>query len=109
MIELEKEGLIYKLTMDAGENRWTTTFVREFSVALDQIEQDDGPGGLVTCATDPKFFSNGLDLDWVQSPETNPEGGDREPFGAEFMYLMGRIITLPIPCLLYTSPSPRDS
>ena len=99
MIELEKEGLIYKLTMDAGENRWNTTFVREFSAALDQVEQDDGPGALVTCATDPKFFSNGLDLDWVQSPEAHPEGGDREPFGREFMYLMGRIITLPIPSI----------
>ena len=99
MIELEKEGLIYKLTMDAGENRWNTTFVREFSAALDQIEQDDGLGALVTCATDPKFFSNGLDLDWVQSPETHPEGGDRAPFGAEFMYLMGRIITLPVPSI----------
>ena len=99
MIELEKEGLIYKLTMDAGENRWNTTFVRQFSAALDQVEQDDGPGALVTCATDPKFFSNGLDLDWVQSPETHPEGGDREPFGSEFMYLMGRIITLSIPSI----------
>ena len=80
--------------MDAGENRWNTTFVREFSAALDQVEQDDGPGALVTRATDPKFFSNGLDLDWVQSPEAHPEGGDREPFGREFMYLI---------CLLYTS------
>jgi len=48
LIELEKEGSIYTLTMDAGENRWNTTFVREFSAALDQVEQDDGPGALVT-------------------------------------------------------------
>ena len=99
MIGLEKEGLIYKLVMDAGENRWNTTFVREFSAALDQVEHDDGPGALVTCATDPKFFSNGLDLDWVNSPETHPEGGDREAFGKEFMHLMGRIITLPVPSI----------
>ena len=54
---------------------------------------------MVTSSKDPKFFSNGLDLDWVQSPEAHPEGGDREPFGREFMYLMGRIITLPIPSI----------
>lgn len=99
MIGLEKEGLIYKLVMDAGENRWNTTFVREFSAALDQVEHDDGPGALVTCSTDPKFFSNGLDLDWVNSPESHPEGGDREAFGKEFMHLMGRIITLPVPSI----------
>ena len=64
LIELEKEGLIYKLTMDAGENRWNTTFVREFSAALDKVEQDDGPGALVTCATDLKFL-NSFQMGWI--------------------------------------------
>ena len=97
MIELQKTKSTYTLTMDAGENRWNTTFVREFSSALDEIEKDTGPGSLITCATDPKFFSNGLDLEWVKTPEDYPESGDRAVFGKEFMYLMGRIITLPIP------------
>ena len=33
----------------------------------------------------------------MQSPENHPDGGDREVFGEEFMFLMGRVITLPIP------------
>ena len=99
MINLEKKESIYFLTMDAGENRWNTTFVREFSKALDDVEKDDGPGALVTTSSDPKFFSNGLDLDWIQSPSDFPERGDREVFGEEFMFLMGRIITLPIPTI----------
>ena len=99
MINLEKKESIYFLTMDAGENRWNTTFVREFSKALDEVEKDDGPGALITTSSDPKFFSNGLDLDWIQSPSDFPERGDREVFGEEFMYLMGRIITLPIPTI----------
>ncbi len=49
--------------MNAGENRWNTTFVREFAAALDEIEKDEDPGALVTASKDPKFFSNGLDLD----------------------------------------------
>ena len=99
MINLEKKESIYFLTMDAGENRWNTTFVREFSKALDEVEKDDGPGALITTSSDPKFFSNGLDLDWIQSPSDFPERGDREVFGEEFMFLMGRIITLPIPTI----------
>ncbi len=99
MIDLQKKDSVYILTMDAGENRWNTTFVREFSKALDEVEKDDGPGALVTCAKDPKFFSNGLDLDWVKTPANHPEGGDREVFGEEFMFLMGRMITLPIPSI----------
>ena len=97
MIKLEKKESIYFLTMDAGENRWNTTFVREIAKALDTIEDDEGPGALITTATDSKFFSNGLDLDWMQAPEDHRVGGDREVFGKEFMYLMGRFITLPIP------------
>ena len=97
MIKLEKKESIYFLTMDAEENRWNTTFVREISKALDVIEKDEGPGALITSSTNQKFFSNGLDLEWMQAPENYPEGGDREVFGEEFMYLMGRFITLPIP------------
>jgi enoyl-CoA hydratase/carnithine racemase len=97
VITLEKKDSIYFLTMDAEENRWNTTFVREIAEALDEIENDEGPGALITSSTNPKFFSNGLDLDWMQAPENYPDGGDREVFGEEFMYLMGRMITLPIP------------
>ena len=69
MIELQKKESIYFLTMDAGENRWNTTFVKEFAKALDEIEKDEGPGALITSSKDPKFFSNGLDLEWMQAPE----------------------------------------
>ena len=83
MIELQKKESIYHIIMDAGENRWNTTFVREFSKALDEVEKDDGPGALITSSTDPKFFSNGLDLNWMESPQDHPDGGDREVFGEE--------------------------
>ena len=99
MIKLEKKESIYFLTMDAEENRLNTSFVIEIAEALDRIENDEGPGALITSSTNPKFFSNGLDLDWMQDPESHPKGGDREVFGEEFMYLMGRFITLPIPTI----------
>ena len=35
----------------------------------------------------------------MQDPEGHPEGGDKVVFSQEFMYLMGRIITLPIPSI----------
>jgi len=99
VIKLEKKESIYFLTMDADENRWNTTFVRKIADALDAIENDDGPGALITSSTNQKFYSNGLDLEWMQAPEKHPDGGDREVFGEEFMYLMGRFITLPIPTI----------
>jgi len=97
MIELSREEDVYTLTMTAGENRWNTTFVREFAAALDEVEASTGAAALVTASASEKFFSNGLDLDWVAAPDAHPEAGDRGAFGAEFMVLMGRIITFPVP------------
>ena len=97
IIELARDGQVFTLTMNAGENRWNTTFVRAFAAALDEVEASSGPAALVTTSASEKFFSNGLDLDWVKDPDAHPEAGDRQVFGSEFMALMGRIMTLPVP------------
>ncbi len=99
MIHLDRTGDVFTLTMDAGENRWNTTFVRNLAAALDEVEATTGPAALVTLSANEKFFSNGLDLDWVADPDAHPEAGDRTAFGPEFMALMGRIITFPMPTI----------
>lgn len=96
MIDLTRRGNVFLLTMNDGENRWNTTFVREFAKTLDEVEDSEGPAALVTTSASEKFFSNGLDLEWL-SAKGEHRGGDRDAFGGEFMSLMGRIITLPIP------------
>ena len=99
MIDLQRVGDVFTLTMNAGENRWNTTFVREIAKALDEVEASEGPAALVTTSASEKFFSNGLDLDWVQDPESHPQGGDRKVFGDEFMKVMSRLITFPVPTI----------
>lgn len=96
MIDLQRDGELFTLTMTAGENRWNTTFVRAFARALDEVEASSGAAALLTVSASEKFFSNGLDLDWRMSQGEHP-GGDRSVFGEEFMALMGRVITLPVP------------
>ncbi|MDH4144814.1 MAG: enoyl-CoA hydratase/isomerase family protein [Acidimicrobiia bacterium] len=96
MIELSRDGDVFVLTMAHGENRWNTTFVREFDRALDEVERSSGPAALVTVSADGKFFSNGLDLEWMGSKGEHP-GGDRRVFADEAMTLFGRLITLPVP------------
>ena len=98
MINLEQKDSVFLLTMDAGENRWNTNFVRAFAARLDDVENSDGPAALVTASSDPKFFSNGLDIDWRRG-EGDGDGGDKSAFGPEFFALMGRLITFPMPTL----------
>ena len=96
MIDLERDGDVFILTMNAGENRWNTTFARAFDAALDEVEASTGPAALVTASASEKFFSNGLELDWLSVEGEHP-GGDRRVFGAEAMALFGRMITFPMP------------
>ncbi len=96
MIELNLEDNVYVLTMDDGENSWNTNFVRAFAARLDEVAASEGPAALVTTSSDAKFFSNGLDIDWRRG-EGDGTGGDKAVFGAEYMALMGRLITFPVP------------
>ena len=93
MIKLAKDEEVFHLTLDNGENRWDTNLVREINGALDKIERSQGPAALVTSSSDTKFFSNGLDLDWI----SNASSDERAEFSKEFMNLMGRLIMLSIP------------
>ena len=93
MINLDRKNNIFYLTLDNEENRWNTKFVRTISEAIDEIEASQGAAALVTTSSSLKFFSNGLDLDWI----SKAEGPDRDAFLPEFMALMGNIITLSIP------------
>jgi Delta3-Delta2-enoyl-CoA isomerase len=91
MVELDQRGDVFVLTLTAGENRWNTTFVRAIDAALDEVEASAGPAALVMASGDPKFFSNGLDLDWMRSRDEHP-GGERKVFAREAMTLFGRMI-----------------
>jgi enoyl-CoA hydratase/carnithine racemase len=64
MIDLERDGDVYILRMNSGENRFHPEFVHAFSARLDEVEQADGPKALVITGSG-KFYSNGLDLDYL--------------------------------------------
>jgi enoyl-CoA hydratase/carnithine racemase len=96
LVQLDREGEVFVLTLTNGENRWNTTLVRQIDAALDEVERSTGPAALVTASADPKFFSNGLDLEWLASRGEHP-GGDRRIFAEVAMALFARVMTLPVP------------
>lgn len=67
MIDLQAEDGVFVLRMSAGENRFNLTFVEAFDAALDRVEQASPLGALVTVG-EGKFYSNGMDLDWLSGP-----------------------------------------
>lgn len=64
MIELERDGDLHILAMRGGENRINPDFLAEMNDALDRVESSEGAAALITTGAG-KFYSNGLDLDWM--------------------------------------------
>ena len=90
MIDLHREGEVFVLRMDADENRFHPDFVRAFDAALDEVEGAEGPKALVTTGSG-KFYSNGLDLDWMLG-----EGrGQTNEYLHGVLALLGRVLIFP--------------
>ena len=70
------------------ENRFHPDWLAEVNALLDEVEASEGPAALVTTATG-KFYSNGLDLDWLASHDDQ-----WQPYVAQVQALFGRVLTL---------------
>lgn len=66
MPKLERDGEVFILHLDPDdENRFHPDWLSAVEAALDEVEAGPEPRALVTAGSG-KFWSNGLDLDWLQ-------------------------------------------
>jgi len=91
MISMRREGDVFVLAMDDGENRFRPASVARWNALLDEVEQTEGPKALVTTGAG-KFYSNGLDLDWMLGQAAPDE---REAYIPSVLALMARVLTFP--------------
>jgi Delta3-Delta2-enoyl-CoA isomerase len=91
MIDLRREGDVHVLVFDAGENRFGPEFLDELDRALDEVTGAPPPRALVTTGTG-KFYSNGLDLDWIT--EHADQWG---AYVSRVHGLFARVLSLPMP------------
>ena len=90
MINLTREGDVFVLCMQSGENRFGPEFLDGWNDALDEVEKVEGPKALVTTGTG-KFYSNGLDLDYMM---TEAAGG-ANVYLARVLGIMERVLFFP--------------
>ena len=48
IVDLKREGDVFILTMQGGENRFNPSFIGDMNRALDEVEKATGPAALVT-------------------------------------------------------------
>jgi enoyl-CoA hydratase/carnithine racemase len=89
-VATERRGDVTVVRLVAGENRFNPDTLDAIEAALSELEQGEGPGALVVTG-EGKFFSNGLDLDWLRSA---PDGG-AEQLVARVHALLGRLLAFP--------------
>ena len=71
-ITLENQGRVAVLTMNyKKENRFHPEFLAEFLELLDKVEADSSVGALVVTGGDPKFWCNGIDLEYLMGQLPN--------------------------------------
>ena len=93
MPQLDRDGDVFLLDLGSDENRFNPPFVAALDGLLDEVEAAPGPKAVVTRASG-KFWSNGLDLDWMgQHPE---QAG---PFVDSVHALLARVLVLPVPAV----------
>ena len=91
MIHLERIGNVFVLRFDAPENRFRPERVTAWHEALDEVEAAGAPAALVTTGTG-KFYSNGLDLEWLLS---EADEATRETYIPGVLGLMARVLVFP--------------
>jgi enoyl-CoA hydratase/carnithine racemase len=89
-ISLTYEDKIAILDLGDDENRFSPSFLDDIDARLDEIVAG-GAHGLVTAATG-KFYTNGLDLDWLAG-----HSEQTQRYVARVQALLARMLTLPVP------------
>ena len=89
-ISLTYDGKIAILDLGDDENRFSPGFLDEMDARLDEVV-GTGAQGLVTTGGG-KFYTNGLDLDWLMA-----HGEQTQWYVGRVQGMLARILTLPIP------------
>lgn len=91
MIHLDRQGDVFVLRFEAPENRFRPENLAAWHAALEEVEAAGSPAALVTTGAG-RFYSNGLDLDWLLSPAS---GDERRDYVPNVLGLMARLLTFP--------------
>ena len=89
LVEVTWHDAVAVVRMGDGENRFNRRSVGALLEAYDDLAERDGPLAVVTTGSD-RFFSNGLDLEWMMG-----EGAGAAGFVTEVHALFGRVLSLP--------------
>lgn len=99
IIHWEKNGSVAVITMDNDENRHNIEFADTLNTVLAEVESDPSVTAVLLTSKSPKFWSLGIDVDWIGNQMKN---GSFDTIKA-FMYRMNavfkKLVLFPAPVI----------
>ena len=91
MPALSRDADVFTLSLGADENRFHPDWMTEVASLLDEVAGTPSPRALVVTA-EGKFFSNGLDLEWL-----GQNGDQINPYVEQVCGLFAKVLELGVP------------
>ena len=93
MTGLDRTGAVFVLTLGEDENRFHPDRLIQINAALDEVEAAEGARAVVTTGVG-KFYSNGLDLDFMAA---NPDASEANLVDVHALF--ARVLAFPAPII----------
>ncbi len=100
VIKWSVEDGVGNIVMTNGENRHNPVFLAEMAEALNGIEADKSARAAIISSDGPKFWSLGIDLDWVLAKAADDAGrAEVSTFLFNLDSLYKRVLSYPMPVI----------
>ncbi len=99
IVDLSLDGTVAVITMDNGENRQNLAFARAMNKAIDNALADESVTAMVITSAGEKFFSAGVDLEWMMDRFSNNATDDMRAFMYAMNDVFKKCLLAPVPVI----------
>ena len=99
IIDWEKKESIAIVQMINGENRQNLEFAKALGKTLDAVIDDTSVTAMILTSTDPKYWSLGVDVDWIGARFANKDFDDIKAFMYGMNDVFKKLLTCPVPAI----------
>ena len=99
IIDWEKKETTAIVRMNNGENRQNLAFATALNDTLDAVIDDTAVTAVILTSTDPKYWSLGVDVDWIGARFANKEFDDIKAFMYGMNSVFKKLLTCPVPAI----------
>ena len=99
VVRWEKKENTAIVWMDNGANTQNLAFAQDFNRCLDEAVADTETNAIVLTSTDPKSFSQGVDVQWVGQAFSESRFDDIKGFMYGMNEVFKKLLTVPVPTI----------